>query len=409
MKNIAQPLPVLMDVGPAVHQRAGLSRYTERLASSLLATESAESAEPADLQLNLFYNAHSGHRLPPSLAAAPNLRAVRGQYAWRMGALASQLARHPYAPVDAALRTLAAGGRTPLYHATEHLLPCVAWPAVLTVHDLIFERYPEHHTRRNMLFLRTAMPRFVRAANAIIAVSAHTRRDIIEFYGADRSQIHVIHEGIDATFAPSSAAEVARVRTVYSPDRPWLLMVGTLEPRKNHAAALHALRRLRTEGFPHRLLIAGGQGWLFAPIRRLVEALGLVDDVVFTGYVPDADLPPLYSGASALLMPSLYEGFGFPLLEAMACGAPVVAANVSSLPELAGDAALLVPPTDDDALTHAVRLLLTQPDLAAALRTRGMAQARRFTWARCAAETAALYQETAAQWAARQRAAGGGA
>lgn len=385
------PLSVLMDAGPAVHQRAGLSRYTERLAAHLLADQSAQ------IRLTLFYNAHSGHTLPASLAAAPHMTTQRCQYAWRMGALASQIMGRPYPPVAAALRSMGGGSQPMVYHATEHLLPLTLCPAVLTVHDLIFERYPQHHTRRNMIFLRAALPRFVRAAQAVIAVSQHTKRDIVEFYGADPEKVHVIHEGIDASFAPATEPEIARVRAAWSPDRPWLLMVGTLEPRKNHAAALHAMRRLRAEGFPHRLLIVGGQGWLFEPIRQLVDNLGLANDVTFTGYVPDDDLPPLYSGADAVLMPSLYEGFGFPLLEAMACGAPVVASNASSLPELAADAALLVPPLDDEALTHSVRLLLTQPALADALRSRGLMRARAFTWARCAAETAALYHAVAAQ------------
>ncbi len=349
------------------------------------------------MRLNLYYNAHSGHGLPPSLAGAPHFSTPQGQYAWRMGALASHLTGRPYAPVEGALQTLAAGGHAPVYHATEHLLPHTSCPALLTVHDLIFERYPQHHTRRNVIFLRAALPRFVRAAQAIIAVSAHTKRDIVEFYGAPPSKIQVIHEGIDARFAPAPASEIARVRAAYSPERPWLLMVGTLEPRKNHAAALYTLQRLRAEGFPHRLLVVGGEGWLFEPVRALVEELGLANDVTFTGYVADADLPPLYTGADAVLMPSLYEGFGFPLLEAMACGAPVVASNASSLPELAADAALLVEPLDHNAFVHATRLLLTQPALAHALRARGMARARTFTWARCAAETAALYLEVAAR------------
>jgi glycosyltransferase involved in cell wall biosynthesis len=392
-------LPVLMDVGPAVHQRAGLSRYTERLAAELLAAQ-AENHPGNQLRLQLFYNAHSGHTLPPSLSSAPHTTTQQGQYRWRIGALASQMTGRPAAPIEIALRTLQGDAPVALYHATEHLLPKSSAPALLTVHDLIFERYPEHHTRRNVLFLRAALPRFVHAAAAIIAVSAHTRRDIVELYGADAAKVHVIHEGIDARFAPAPAGEMARVRAAYSPDRPWLLMVGTLEPRKNHAAALRALRRLRDEGFPHRLLVVGGEGWLFAPVYELVHALGLANDVTFTGYVPDGDLPALYSGADAVLMPSLYEGFGFPLLEAMACGAPVVASNCSSLPELAGDAALLVSPVDDAALTHALRLLLTQPALADTLRTRGRARAQTFTWARCAAETAALYHEVAARGAA---------
>lgn len=377
---------LFLDVGPAAHQQAGLSRYAERLAFHLL-------RDYADAQgITLFWNRHSGHTLPASISGARQVTVDMGQYPWRLSALASQILDRPLAAVDGPLRAQAAG-RRPLYHATEHLLPCVSCPTVLTVHDLIFERYPQHHTRRNVLFLRTAMPRFVRAATAIIAVSEHTKRDLVEIYGTPAEKIHVIHEGVDDRFHPALPTEIARVRARWSPDRPWLLMVGTLEPRKNHATALRALRLLADEGFPHRLLIVGGAGWLFDPVAAQVEALGLRERVTFTGHVPAEDLPPLYSGCDAFLMPSLYEGFGFPLLEALACGAPSVASGTSSLPEVGGDAVIYVDPLDSEGLAAAARLILTQPALAAAMREQGPLQAGRFRWERCASETAALYRQ----------------
>ena len=385
---------VRFDIGPAVHQGAGLARYAERLAAHL------HREQRAAVDLRLFYNAHSGDTVPASLRDVPADAIDLGQYAWRLSVLASQLARRPYTPVARLLVQQAGNaappGFPPVYHATEHLLPYLRTPTVLTVHDLIFERYPEHHTRRNTWFLKVGMRLFARAADAIIAVSRHTRRDLVELYGVAPDKVYVIYEGIDATFRPAGAAEVAAVSARYSPARPYLLMVGTLEPRKNHAVALHALARLKAAGLPHRLVIAGGRGWLFEPIRRLVDELGLVADVSFAGYVPAAELPPLYTGAACVLLPSLYEGFGFPVLEAMACAAPVVCSNVSSLPEVAGDAALLVDPRDPVALADAVALVLTQPALAAALRARGPRQAGRFRWESCAAETAELYHAVAA-------------
>ncbi len=346
----------------------------------------------------LFYNAHSDHSLPPSLQEIPTRTLDAGQLGWRLGALASQrLGRPRYS--SAILGTAAHAG---VYHATEHLLPRLPCPTVLTVHDLIFERYPEHHTRRNMLFLKQAMPIFVAAATRIIAVSEQTRRDLVEFYATPLEKITVVYEGIDAGFAPAPPTEIARVRATYSPERPYLLMVGTLEPRKNHLTAVQALARLKAAGQPHRLLVVGGEGWLFDEIRRQIEELRLTEDVRFAGYVPEGDLPPLYSGAECVLLPSLYEGFGFPVLEAMACNAPVVCADVSSLPEVAGDAALLVPPTDDEALAAAIGRVLNEPGLATALRQAGRMQAARFTWSRCAAETVAVYA-SAAEEAARKR------
>ena len=386
------PLNVTLDIGPAVHQNAGLARYAERLAAHLLRDHANE------VDLTLFYNAHSGHALPESLVDATARTIDLGQLPWRLSALASQLVHQPLhqrwifrSPAPQLPSS------PPLYHATEHLLPHLRQPTILTVHDLIFEHYPEHHTRRNHLFLRAAVPRFARAADALIAVSHHTKRDLVELYGLPPEKIHVIHEGIDASFAPAAEDEVARVRQAHGIDGPYLLMVGTLEPRKGHATALRVLARLRTasETFEGKLVIVGGAGWLFEPVHALVEELRLGDHVVFTGYVPQADLAPLYAGAACALVPSLYEGFGFSVLEAMACGAPVICSNVSSLPEVAGGAALLVPPEDDEALAASIEEVLGDSALVSDLRERGLRQASRFRWATTARETVALYREVA--------------
>ncbi|MCE7987315.1 MAG: glycosyltransferase family 1 protein [Caldilinea sp. CFX5] len=382
---LASPLSVVMDAGPAVHQQAGLSRYTQQLAAQLLAHHREQ------VKLTLFYNAHSGHTLPPRLQGASHQTLSMGQYAWRLSVLATQLGRRPCYE-----QRLPPGQ---LYHATEHLLPYLRRPTVLTVHDLIFERYPQHHKWTNRLFLTVGMRLFVRAANRIIAVSQQTKRDLIDLYQTPADKITVIYQGIDPTFQPAPPPLVQEVQARYTLRdrsgalRPYLLMVGTLEPRKNHLTAMQALARLKAAGLPHCLVIAGGKGWLFEPIQAQVAALGLADDVVFTGFVPAADLPPLYSGAAAVLQPTLYEGFGFPVLEAMACGAPVVCSNSSSLPEAAGNAALLIPPTDAEALAAAVVRLVTLPGLADTLRHQGRNRAATFRWARCAAKTVDVYQQ----------------
>lgn len=376
-------LNVWLDIGPTVHQRAGLARYAERLAEHLLRLDQQE------FTFHLFYNQHSGHRLPSSLERCPAHSVALGQYAWRLSVLVSQLCgvAHP------ALSRQQPGAQ--LYHATEHLLPYLHIPTVLTVHDLIFERYPQYHTRSNRLFLKLAMPLFIHAASAVIAVSQCTRRDILERYRTPAEKIHVIYEGIDDAFRPASPAALQTIRQRYSLDRPYLLMVGTLEPRKNHLTALRSLARLKAAGLPHRLVIAGGHGWLFAPIQQAVDSLGLKQDVFFTGYIPFADLAPLYSAADCVLAPSLYEGFGFPVLEAMACGAPVVCSNTSSLVEVAGEAALTVDPLDEQALSQAVHRLVAEPGLANELRRRGIQQAAAFRWEKCAQQTVELYLGTA--------------
>ena len=374
-------LRVVLDAGPAVHQRAGLARYAERLASALW-----QHFRDA-LDLTLVYNSHSGRRLPASLGSIPALTLPLGQHRWRLGALTCQL-----------LRVSLVEGRLPagdVYHATEHLLPWMARPSVMTVHDLIFERYPQHHTRANRAFLRVAMPLFVRRADAIIAVSQHTRRDLLEVYATPPQKVYVVEEGIDERFRPAGEADIRRVKERYSIRRPYLLMVGTLEPRKNHALAFRALARLKAEGWPHCLVAVGGGGWLFDAVQRQVESLQLSDDVIFAGHVADADLPALYSGADCFLMPSLYEGFGIPVLEAMACGAPVVCSKVSSLPEVAGEAARFIEPLTAEGLADAVRQVLSNPKMADKMLSDGMRQAGRYRWQRAADETVQVYRAAA--------------
>lgn len=371
-------LRVVLDAGPAVHQSAGLARYTESLASALW-----QHCRDA-IDLSLFFNRHSDHQPPASLAAIPARALPMRQHPWRLGVLACQLLRAPYVE-----RKLATGG---IYHATEHLLPWMARPSVMTVHDLIFERFPQHHTLANRAFLRVAMPLFVRRADAIISVSRHTKRDILDLYGTPSQKVVVVGEGIEDHFRPADEEEIQRVQDQYAIRRPYLLMVGTLEPRKNHALAFEALARLKAEGWPQCLVVAGGRGWLFDTVKSEVELLGLADDVIFTGRVPEEDLPPLYSGADCFLMPSLYEGFGIPVLEAMACGAPVVCSTASSLPEVAGDAALYIESPTAEALVAQVREVLSKPETARQLRDDGLRQAARFCWRSAALETAEVYK-----------------
>ena len=374
-------LKVFLDAGPAVHQSAGLARYTESLASALW----QHCRDTVDL--SLFYNRHSGHQLPASLSTIPARAFPLGQYPWRLGVLACQLLRAPV--VD---RRLGAAG---IYHATEHLLPWTARPSVMTVHDLIFERYPQHHTLANRSFLRVAMPLFVRRAGAIIAVSRHTKQDLLELYGTPAHKVFVVEEGIEGRFRPALEEEVRQVQERHGIRRPYLLMVGTLEPRKNHKLAFEALARLKTEGFPHCLVVAGGGGWLFDDVQRKVEQLQLSEDVLFAGRVPDEDLPALYSGADCFLMPSLYEGFGIPVLEAMACGTPVVCSRASSLPEVAGPAAIYIDQMTGEGLVKAVRRVLSDPQTAEQMRTQGLHRAASFCWRKAAMQTAEVYNAVA--------------
>ncbi len=367
---------VLLDAGPIVHQAAGLHRYAAQLALHL------GRHQRERLNLHLFHNDHSGHQLPAALQAVPHATRPMGQYAWRLSALA-----HHYLRSRRYERLLPA---TDLYHATEHLLPCLSRRTVLTVHDLIFRHLPRAHTWKNRAFLNAAMPLFTRRADAIIAVSPQTKRDLVAVYRVNPDKITVIPEGVAERFqpVPSDNPESRRLRARYG---AYLLMVGTLEPRKNHAATLRAMAQLRAQGHDVKLVVAGGAGWKFSSVRALVTQLNLTSQVDFAGYVPDALLPALYSNALALIQPSLYEGFGFPVLEAMACGAPVVVSNRSSLPELAAGNALVADPDDVPALAQAILRLVTQPALRQELQSKGLRHARQFTWRETSRRTADLY------------------
>lgn len=383
----------LLDIGPAVHQRAGLSRYAERLASSLL------NESPSDISLALFYNRHSGHGPPATLRSAPAYSIPAGQYQWRLSVLASQLGRLRHRDVDSITQTLANGAcqhGSVVYHATEHLLPRLTCPTVLTVHDLIFDRLPEYHTRANRMFLKLGMPLFVHNASLVIAVSHRTRLDLVARYSLSEDRVRVVYEGIDEDYTRSSDDQIRRIRARYSGGEPYLLMVGAIEPRKNHVAAMQALALLHDAGYPHRLLVAGGNGWMYEPILRYAELSPVADRITFLGFVPQRELPALYSAADGFLLPSHYEGFGFTALEAMACGTPVICSNVGSLPEVTGKAAILIEPADIGGLAQSVRNVLDQPRLAETMIRLGRDNASRFQWRTCTRETVAVYREAVA-------------
>jgi glycosyltransferase involved in cell wall biosynthesis len=235
------------------------------------------------------------------------------------------------------------------------------------------------------------MPRFLRAADVIIAVSECTRRDAVRLYGIDQAKIRVVYEGVNPRFRPLDDREqLEALRHRYALPARFLLYVGTIEPRKNLPALFEAFKQIGLPGV--KLVIVGKKGWLYDETFARLQALGLEREVVFTGFVPDDDLPGLYTLAEAFVFPSLYEGFGLPVLEAMACGTPVITGNVSSLPEVMGDAGILVAPGDVGGLVTALKRVLTDSHLRAQMSAKGLAQARKFTWEKAAQETLAVYR-----------------
>ena len=296
--------------------------------------------------------------------------------------------------VPAALRRL----RIDVFHGMDHIgIPLVGRTGkyVVTVHDVIPLILPETFTPRHRTIVRIALARVRRKADCVIVPSQAVKRDVVRHVGFPEDRVVVTPEGCDSRFQPVLLEGALRdVVAKYRLPARYLLAVGTLEPRKNLAALLEAFARLRRDRAVDpdlRLVLAGARGWLDEPIFRTVQALGLERAVHFPGFIEDEDLPAIYSGAALFVFPSLYEGFGLPPLEAMACGVPVVASNVSAMPEVAGDAAMLVDPRDVDGLASAIAQVLRDGALRARLRVAGIARARQFSWETTARRTLDAY------------------
>ncbi len=288
------------------------------------------------------------------------------------------------------------GSRLDVLHSPDFISPKPGrWRSVITVHDLAYLRMPGTMTSESRRYYG-GVDRAVREADAVIAVSQATARDLVELVDAPPEKISVVYEAAEPSLAPMPSDEAAAfVRERYGVEGPYILFVGTLEPRKNLPKLFEAFSLLRRE-FPARLVVAGGSGWLSDDIFSTVKRLALSDGVSFLGDVPPSDLRPLYCAAEVLALPSLYEGFGLPPLEAMACGTPVVVSDAGSLPEIVGDAGVIVRPDDPDDIAHGLGWVLGNQRYRELLIERGLARAATFSWERAARETVAVYERVAA-------------
>jgi glycosyltransferase involved in cell wall biosynthesis len=268
-------------------------------------------------------------------------------------------------------------------------------PVVITIHDLSFLFYPQGFRVLNRLYLKLFTRVSVQRARRIIAVSESTKRDLVQQYGISPAKIDVVYNGVDSGFRPLPAAEVAAFKAARGlPDR-FILFVGTLEPRKNVIRLIESYARLPKARPP--LMLVGGKGWLYDEMFARVEALDLADEIHIVGYVPAEDLCLWYNAADLFVYPSVYEGFGLPPLEAMACGTPVITSTTSSLPEVMGRAGLLVDPTDTEALTSAMEQVLTSVEVRERMQAAGLARAQGFSWRETARRTVASYRRALAE------------
>jgi len=360
-------------------QRTGAGNYIVNLVRTVGQVDTAneyvvfgQSAHESDLSPN---------------GGLPNVRFIRQDFPGRAARLAWEQVGLPRQ-----VRAL----RLDVLHSPHYTMPLRhSARSVVTFCDMTFVLHPDLHERVKRIFFPTMMRLSASRADRLIAISERTRDDLVLMWGVDRSKVAAIPLAADAEFRPRSREEIAEACGRYGL-RPggYILYVGMLEPRKNVDRLVEAFGTVANQLSDVDLVIAGRRGWMYDEIFSRVEALGLRDRVRFTGYVPNQDLPALYGGARLFAYPSRYEGFGLPVLEAMSCGAPVVTTNVSAMPEVAGDAAILVAPDDVAGLAAGLLRVSSDHALRDDLRCRGLARAKTFSWERCARETIAVYEAT---------------
>jgi glycosyltransferase involved in cell wall biosynthesis len=370
-------MTIYYDMSAAVHGDPGLGRYADTLGRALLQAH-GES-------ISLFYYGDASIQPPRGLEDVPRQVVSARRKPWRMVIWLNQLLRRP-------MDGLLPGAR--LYHATEHLLLSLRHvPSVLTVHDLIFRIFPRFHKLQNYVYLNLAVPLFCRRAQAIIAVSERTKRDLVRLYGLSPDKVTVIYEAAAPRFVPQPPDKVEHVRARYALPERYLITVCAIEPRKNHAGFLHAFEILSHDDPDLHWVIVGRKGWLYEGFFAELEGSPARERVILPGYIEDEDLAAVNAGALAFVFPSFGEGFGLPPLEAMGCGAPVASSNAFSLPEVGGDAARYFDPHETEQMVEVLRPILADPDLRAQMSQRGLARAARFSWQKAAEETWALYQK----------------
>lgn len=280
-----------------------------------------------------------------------------------------------------------------ILHSPHYTSPLIKTShSVVTFHDMIFFIYPSLHTLFKRYYFKKMMLASLKHADAIIAVSESTKNDILKYCRVSPSKISVILEAADGIFKPSAYNSIEYICKKYGLEsKKYILFTGLLEPRKNVPVLLKAFAGIRQKGHEIKLAIVGRQGWMYNEIFKTIKQLNLEQHIVFTGYVPETELPHLYSGAAVFVYPSLYEGFGLPVLEAMSCGTPVITSNISSMPEIVGNAALTINPHNHHELMQAIEKIIADSNLSISLKSRGLKRATEFSWEKTAIETLKVY------------------
>jgi glycosyltransferase involved in cell wall biosynthesis len=376
---------IAIDYTPAIAQGAGIGRYVRSLADGLLAVNRDDT-----LLLCSAEAPSSDHPFPQGDAVETRVYSLAGQPVGnRALTILWQRLRLPL-PVE--LLT----GRVDVYHGTDFALPPArATPRIVTIHDLAYLSHPQYAVPGLVRYLSAAVPRSLRRADAIITLSERTADDLRRHYHVARERITVIPPGVDAAFAPvTDARALATVDARYRLEHPLALAVGTIEPRKQYDRLIAAFAAAgRRPGGPRMLALAGRRGWLAEGVFRAIEEYHVAEAVRVLDYVPPDDLAGLYSTADVLAMPSAYEGFGLPVIEAMACGTPVICSDGGALPETGGDAAMIVPVGATEHLAEALAAVVGDLARHAQMRRRGLAHAATFRWERAARQHLEVYHQ----------------
>jgi len=373
-----------IDAGPAFRlSKTGVGNYTYHLINHLLKNA------PND-EYVLWYQVPllTKYSIPEIFLDQPNVRVIKSRLPDRFFLLWARYCSK-FSFIDSMVNV-------DVFHATSVWgFPLrMAGKRVITVHDVTFLTTPDSYTKGELNLIKI-FTRSVQNADLVIADSSNTKKDLVELLMVPEDKIRVILLGVDDSFHPIDDGDLIHsIREKYRLENDYILHVGTLQPRKNLVRLIEAFHQIQQNGsIDCQLVLAGGKGWMYDEIFQKVSVLGLESKVVFTDYISEEDLLVLMNGAAVFTLVSLYEGFGLPPLEAMACGTPVIVSNISSLPEVVGDAGILVNPYDVDEIARAIHEVLVNERLREEMRVKGLERAKQFSWEKTAKETLKAYEE----------------
>lgn len=372
---------VLVDAQPLLGIRTGIGRYVSSLVE--------QAIKPQEIEVCLAFN-----RVIKPIEkldfVKEHVQALNTRYPYKViRRLFGPNFLYDY-PIDLFLKE-----KFDLFHGTNFtVIPTMKAKSIVTIHDLAYMKYPETTSEKIYKHHTKWVPFSVERSDCVIAVSEQTKRDLIDLLCTPEDKIHVIQLAAHASFRPLKFHEYEYVYQKYQLPKKYILYVGTIEPRKNLSTLFHAYAAMKKEMLcQEKLIIVGAKGWKYSSLFALIDELQLEDDVIFIGYVEEEDLPAIYNGATCVVLPSLYEGFGLPLLEAMQCGIPVLCSNVSSIPEVVGGAGLLIDPKDVNGWATSIGNVIIDSDLRRTLVCRSLERAKCFSWEKVAKETIEVYHK----------------